>query len=98
TVFARRGEELALKAVETHRAFAPCLARTLGRKAPNRPRQVTHQGFTRARLERDYRVLLDSHRGSELLGQEMAQVDREAAAQLQPLHLEQRRLGGRASR
>ena len=96
-VVAGRGEELALEAIEAHRAFAPCFARALGGKAANRAGQLAHQGFIRARLERDDRVVLDSHRGAQLLGQEMAQVDRQAAAELQALRLERRRLDRQAA-
>jgi len=92
-IVTRRGEELALQTIEAHRAFAPCFARALGGKAPNRPRQLAHQRFIRARLERDDRVVLDPHRGAQLLGQEMPQVDRQAATELQTLRLERRRLG-----
>src|SRR5208283_4838977 len=92
-VVAGRGEELALEAIQSHRAFTPCFARALGGKAPNRPRQLAHQGFIRARLERDDRVVLYTHRGAQLLGQEMTQVDRQAAAELQTLCLERRWLG-----
>jgi hypothetical protein len=86
-IVARRGKELALEAIEAHRAFAPCFARALGGKAPNRASQLAHQGFIRARLERNDRIVLDSHRGTELLGQEMTQVDRQSAAELQTLSL-----------
>src|SRR5208337_4173340 len=88
---AGRGEELALEAIEPHRAFTPSFARALGGKAPNRPRQLAHQGFIRARLERD-------DRGVQLLGQEMTQVDRQAAAELQTLGLERRWLDRGAAR
>ena len=91
-IVARCGEELALEAIEAHRAFAPCFARALGGKTANRAGQLAHQRFIRARLERDDRIVLDSHRGAELLGQEMAQVDRQPAAELQALRLERRRL------
>ena len=86
-IVARRGEELALEAIKAHRAFAPCFARALGGKAANRARQLAHQGFIRARLERDDGVVLDPHRGAQLLGQKMSQVDRQAAAELQALRL-----------
>jgi hypothetical protein len=67
-IFAGRGEELALEAIKAHRTFAPCFARALGGKAANRAGQLAHQGFIRARLERDNRVVFDSHRGTQLLG------------------------------
>ena len=86
-IVAGRGEELALEPIESHRAFAPCFARALGGKAANRAGQLAHQGFIRARLERDDRVVLDSHRGAELLGQKMTQIDRQSAAELQTLRL-----------
>ena len=92
-IVARRGKELALEAIEAHCAFAPCFARALGGKAADGARQLAHQSFIRARLERDDRVVLDTHRGAQLLGQEMPQVDRQAAAELQTLRLERRRLG-----
>jgi hypothetical protein len=96
-VVAGRGEEFALEAIKAHRAFTPCFTRALGGKAPNGARQLAHQGFIRARLERDNRVVLNSHRGAQLLGQEMAQVDRQSAAELQALRLEGRRLDRQAA-
>ena len=91
-IVAGRREELALETLHPHRAFAPCFARALGRKSADRARQLAHQGFVRARHQRDDRVVLDSHRRAQLLGQEMPQVDRQAAAELQALGLQRRRL------
>src|SRR3984885_12460618 len=81
-IVARRSKELALEAIEAHRAFAPCFARPLGGKAANGTRQLAHQRLIRARLERDNRVVLDTHRGAKLLGQEVPQVYRQGGGGL----------------
>jgi hypothetical protein len=84
----RLGKEFACETIEADRALRPRLTRALGGKAPDRARQIAHQDLPGTRLERDDRVVLDSHRSAELSGKKISQVDRQSASELQAFRFE----------